>query len=470
MADTNENPHLQKIKNNAVYPGNLKISDSRPVKTPFATNSGKKVQSPSQPSGGSPSRGATKAKEVLNNVANKAKSLLQIEKSGKMLFFFLLFWFIIMYISKKLAKNSYNCTEIQKNRFIGKNDVNSFYSINDSINNSYFNDTLTINGSPIKYEYKLKDFYIKTAYNAFCSGEFRNDYVNQCALNNCASFGVRAIDMQLFSVDTVPTIASSSMNVNTFKESYNGISFKDGLSMINQSFFTNNDFEQGGTETVKNNLKEDPLFLILRLHYGNDPQSNLIETNTTITTNKTTFYNKIYTALTNQFDVSKFASTQLKIIYGTDYDREINTPNIPMSSTKNTIFVFVIINEPNYDIMKQSKLDSIVDLYGDNFIHYRINESSDSNNSFNINQYNSQNALMYSMPAWGASNSNYDFTTPMKNGTQFIGMNFQNYDTYLDYYNGIFISQYGPSTNTITSPYIKKPAGMISLPISVTVS
>ena len=42
MADTNENPHLQKIKNNAVYPGNLKISDSRPVKTPFATNSGKR--------------------------------------------------------------------------------------------------------------------------------------------------------------------------------------------------------------------------------------------------------------------------------------------------------------------------------------------------------------------------------------------------------------------------------------------
>ena len=432
----------------------------------------KNNQPPPPPQTNPPSGGATtKATEVVSNAVNKAKSLLNVQKGGKFLFFFLLFWFIIMYISKKLAKNSYNCTEIQKNRFTGSNKIESFYSIDDSINNSYFSDTLTINNSPINYDYKLKDFYIKTAYNAFCSGEFRNDYVNQCALNNCASFGVRAIDMQVFSVNNIPTIASSSMNVNTFKESYNGISFKDGLSMINNTFFTSSYFEQNGNYDVKNNLKEDPLFLILRLHYGSDPQSELIENTTTIASNKSTFYNQIYTALTNQFDTSKFASTQLKILYGTAYDRGTNTPNIPMSSTKNTIFVFVILNnEPSYDTIKLTKLDSIVDLYGDNFINYRINESSDSNSSFNISQYNSQDDLTYSMPAWGSSNANYDFTTPMKNGTQFIGMNFQNYDTYLDYYNGIFISQYGPTTNTITSPYIKKPASMISLPISVTIS
>ena len=143
MADTKPNV-LRNLEKKALGPGNFNTAGDLPIETPFAKTSKKNVSSPpSQPSGGAPSRGATtKAKEVLNNVANKAKSLLQIEKSGKMLFFFLLFWFIIMYISKKLAKNSYNCTEIQKNRFIGKNDVNSFYSINDSINNSYFNDTL----------------------------------------------------------------------------------------------------------------------------------------------------------------------------------------------------------------------------------------------------------------------------------------------------------------------------------------
>ena len=395
----------------------------------------------------------------MKKMFDKSKAVFNdVQKNGTYLFFFLLFWFIILYVSKKLAKNSY----------IGANNVDSFYSINDSINNSYFSDTLTINDSPINYQYKLKDFYIKTAYNAFCSGGFKNDYVNECALKNCASFGVRAIDMQLFSVNNTPTIASSSMNVNTFKESYNGISFKDGLSYINQSFFTDSYFDKD--QTITNNLKQDPLFLILRLHYGTDPQSDLIEDDTLVTTNKTNFYNKIYTALTNQFDMSKFASTQLKILHGTDYDREINTPNIPMSSTKNTIFVFVINSEPNYNSIKQSKLDEIVDLYGDSFINNRINESSDSNSSFNISQYNAQDALTYSMPAWGSRTTNYDFTTPMKNGTQFIGMNFQNYDTYLDYYNGIFISQYGTTTNKTTSPYIKKPASMISLPLSVTIS
>ena len=59
--------------------------------------------------------------------------------------------------------------------------------------------------------YKLKDFYIKTAYNCFSSGKFKNDYVDNCALTNCASYGVRALDMQIYSVKNQPVISFSAL-------------------------------------------------------------------------------------------------------------------------------------------------------------------------------------------------------------------------------------------------------------------
>ena len=40
-------------------------------------------------------------------------------------------------------------------------------------------------------------------------------------------------------------------------------------------------------------------------------------------------------------------------------------------------------------------------------------------------------------------------------------MNFQNYDAYLNHYNEFFIEQMGGDSNTITSPYVKKPDHMI---------
>ena len=74
------------------------------------------------------------------------------------------------------------------------------------------------------------------------------------------------------------------------------------------------------------------------------------------------------------------------------------------------------------------------------------------------------------MPAWSTKDSNYDFTKSMKKGTQFTGINFQNLDKYLDYYNGFFINQIGNKNNDITSPYIKKPDHMIDFPIKVSIS
>ena len=59
---------------------------------------------------------------------------------------------------------------------------NEYLSFQDQIENKYFSGRVIINGEEIEYNYKLKDFYIKTAYNCCCNGSFRNDYVDLCAL------------------------------------------------------------------------------------------------------------------------------------------------------------------------------------------------------------------------------------------------------------------------------------------------
>lgn len=388
------------------------------------------------------------------------------------LFMFFLFMMALLYISHKIKKKKNNCSIIKQNRYNGTYKINTFYSIDDLIRKNYFKGKLDDgDGNIVNYNYKLKDFYIKTAYNCFSSGKFKNDYVDNCALTNCASYGVRALDMQVYSVKNQPVISFSALNTNMYKQSYNQITFKNALININNVFYQSEYFDENGNDDIKNNLTDDPLFLILRLHYGGSEYSEIIETNTSQKDKQIQFYNNIHDALIKQFPVSKFASTYFKANHGEDYDRSEKVPNINMKDTKNKIFIFVILNnEPTYETIKESKLDDIVNLYGDDFTHYRINELSDTDNAYDVNKYKSQEQLAYCMPAWSTKDTNYDFTKSMKKGTQFTGINFQNLDEYLNYYNGFFINQIGNQNNDITSPYIKKPDHMIDFPIKLRIS
>ena len=171
----------------------------------------------------------------------------------------------MLYISKKIGKKKEYCRIISSERNNSENSkISDFISFSDNYN--YFR--TSPDGS--SNDYQLKDFYIKTAYNCVCSSGFRNGYVDEFALKNCASYGVRALHMQIFSLDGIPIIGANSVNTNEYKETYNNIKFKDAISTIEQ-VYKSSDFDgiQDG-----NNLKNDPLFLILQLHYGTNIETN----------------------------------------------------------------------------------------------------------------------------------------------------------------------------------------------------
>tara|TARA_Y100000768_G_scaffold388140_1_gene382403 strand:+ start:4949 stop:6124 length:1176 start_codon:yes stop_codon:yes gene_type:complete len=327
------------------------------------------------------------------------------------------------YLSTFVNKNKNNCEKIKKYR----SDI-----INSSIiyNKDYFQDN---NDNPLK----LKNFFVKTAYNCFCSGSFKNDYVNKCALENCKKHGARALDLQVFSLKGVPIVAANSLNTNLYKETFNHITLEDAIRDINNVYnLTVMDGETSG----------DPMFLILRIHYDsiNDDNKGI----SSINKKKLLFYDKIYEILNKEFPkdyTSEFASTYN---FNNHTSVSSNYSNINMvTNDDNTaqdatykLFLFIILNNEtsdstDTDIVKKSKLNLIVDDYGNDanqFNYLRFGDVISYNK--NTLRMSTKENLYYSIPNLGPNNYNYNFSDCTSRGIQFIGMNFQNNDYHFKNY------------------------------------
>ena len=140
-----------------------------------------------------------------------------------------LFLIIIWWLHNKLNLNSQNCTQLE-----------TVYSKFPRISN--------INVTNPKYQKRLRDYYIKTAYNCCAGGNLKNDFVNLCALKNCIKQGARCLDFEIYSVDNLPVIATSSISDFSVKESYNSVPFAQAMEVIAIYAFS---FEVNSTSVVK---------------------------------------------------------------------------------------------------------------------------------------------------------------------------------------------------------------------------
>ena len=122
----------------------------------------------------------------------------------------------------------------------------------------------SINPSNPIYNFKLRDYYIKTAYNCCSAGIFKNDFVNLCALKNCIKQGARCLDFEIYSVKNKPVIAISSKTNFSVKGSYNSIPFADAMTVVSTYAFSAN--------TCPNH--EDPLILHFRIMSNNPKIQN----------------------------------------------------------------------------------------------------------------------------------------------------------------------------------------------------
>lgn len=106
---------------------------------------------------------------------------------------------------------------------------------------------------------KLINFYIKTAYNCCSLGNYSNDSVGTCILSSVLKQGVRCLDFEIFSLNDMPVVATSTTNSYYTKETYNSIPFSEILAQIATEAFT--------LEISPNSV--DPLFIHLRIKSNN---------------------------------------------------------------------------------------------------------------------------------------------------------------------------------------------------------
>jgi hypothetical protein len=299
---------------------------------------------------------------------------------------FLFLSFFLLYVFVSLKKRKYHCNVLSKTE------------IQTSIK------PLT----KFKTDVSMNKVYVKTAYNCCCVGEFKNDYVDTCALVNCAKQGVRALDFTVFSLQDQPVVSASSFNSPLYKEQYNSLPFSEVMQQVKRSFLL---------DTLNCPNTTDPLFLIFRIQSRHKR-----------------IYDKMGDILQSSFGSGNLAGN---MIY-TDIN-QMKKANLKQFIGKVVIMVDTT-GLSGYESSKLSKL-SVVN-FGN--IENRIIRAKDV---YDENR-RERTPLTILYPNLQTSSDNFDFTLGIPLGIQFIGLNFQTKDQYLDAYNAFF-------ANAAFKPFVK---------------
>jgi hypothetical protein len=219
---------------------------------------------------------------------------------------------------------------------------------------------------------------------------------------------VRALDFTVFSLNNQPVVSASSFNSPLYKEQYNSLAFSEVMQQVKRSFLL---------DTLNCPNTTDPLFLIFRI------QSRHKKT-----------YDNMATILQSSFGSGNLAGNMLY----TDINQ------MKKATLKQFIGKVVVMVDTTglsgYDASNLSKI-SVVN-FGN--IENRIIRAKDV---YDENR-RERTPLTILYPNLQNSSDNFDFTLGLPLGIQFIGLNFQTKDKYLDAYNAFF-------SNSAFKPFIK---------------
>jgi hypothetical protein len=259
---------------------------------------------------------------------------------------------------------------------------------------------------------QLNKTTVKTAYNCCCTGDFKNDFVDTCALMNCARQGVRALDFQIYSLNNKPVVSASSVKSNEYKEIYNHINFYDAMNYVRKFFIDD------GT----NINSKDPLFLIFRLYTKNDPVYTMMaQALNQIFGYASPMSNMIFMLPNNStLDTTLLSSLMKRVVIIVD-----PTYGNPTGYTNSKLYDFASMNlgvSTTNNIHRESNLLGVI------AVNRTSGRSTDVSNNL---------CLLY--PDLQPNKNNYDFVTSgIFNYVSFIAMNFQYKDQFLLQYNKHF--------------------------------
>jgi hypothetical protein len=249
----------------------------------------------------------------------------------------------------------------------------------------------------------LRNFYIKTALNCCCLGEWKNNYVDTVALRSAIADGYRCLDFEIYSEDNKPVVAASTKPSFYFKETYNSIPFLDAMTVLAQNAFTK---APNGT---------DPLFINLR-----------------IKSNNAKIVPDIVTAINTQFG-SMLLGPEYNYLYAGN-----NLGQVPMSSFQNKVVIVADIANP-LCTDKDLPLFQLLNLGSNSPFLHQLQYEMGVKNTPDMDALIDHNKKNMSIVFPDAPfNENVNFNVAKAFGCQFIGMMPQVKDVNLDIYNKTF--------------------------------
>jgi len=263
-------------------------------------------------------------------------------------------------------------------------------------------------------DFLLRDFYIKTAYNCCAIGDFKNTFVDTCALKQVIRQGARVLDFQIFSVGNNPVIAVSSIpcdyssaNIERqcylIKESYNYVKFSDAMQLISNYAFAG--------DTCPN--PNDPLILHFRIMSVNE---------------------KIYTDMTNILK-DKFNTSLL----GKKYSYEFNGNSLANEPIANLVNKVVIAVDRSNNFFEDTPMLELVNICSNSVFMRALREKDVkyTPDYTELVEFNKKN-MTIELPNISTTDNNPSAALGMKYGVQMVGMSYQNYDANLEYYEAFF--------------------------------
>jgi hypothetical protein len=282
----------------------------------------------------------------------------------------------------------------------------------------------SINPNNEQFSFNLRDYYIKTAYNCCSAGKYKNDFVNLCALKDCIKQGARCLDFQVFSLNNQPVIAVSTKQELFLKESYNTIPFSEAMDIISDYAFS------GSTCPNPN----DPLIIHLR-----------------IMSNNTIIYDIISDTI---------SSILVSRILDKKYSYESGGVNFGTTPIKELMGKIILIVDKTNPLFEKTKLDEYVNI-ASNSVYMRclrFNDVKYTPDMQELIEFNKKN-MTICIPDLSQDNNNPSAALAMKYGCQFVGMSFQNFDSNMEFVDGMF--------DDAGSAFVLKPDELRFIPVTI---
>lgn len=275
-----------------------------------------------------------------------------------------------------------------------------------------------------QFSYTFKDYYIKSAYNCCSGGNYKNDYVDLCAMKDVLKQGVRGLDFEIFSIDDKPVVATSTSDSYYVKETFNYIPFADVMNVIRDYAFS--------TSTAPNSL--DPIIIHLRIK----------------STNQSMYKN--FAKLLESYD---------SILLSKDYDSENYGKNFGDVELKKLMGkVVVIVDRSNISFLECPEFYKFVNMTSNSVFmralhYYDIKYTPDMAELISFNKQN----MTIGMPDKGANPENPSSLVMREMGCQLLAMRYSKIDTNIEE-NDVFFNENGYA-------FVLKPEKLRYIPVTV---